>query len=408
RKSSLEGVRDVIERRVNSIGVSEPLIQTMQAGNSWRVTVELAGVRDIHQAIKLIGETPILEFKEQNDQTTPVLTLEQKKQIEDQNREARKKALAILAEARKPGANFQSLTVTSTEPQVAEADILQEVKDLPAGTVLNKVLDRPEYQTIVKVDGLQSVGTQIQAHHLLIGYAGAQGNLSTYTKEQAKAKIEGLKQQATVQNFDTLVTQNSQEPGAVESKGDLGWFGKGDMVEDFEKAVFAQPVGTISDVVESPYGFHLIWKIAERPQNQVMVRLIEIKKLLPQDVAPPVDPWKATPLTGKQLKASRVDFDQQTGQIQVSLQFNDEGAKLFGEITKRNIGKPLAIFLDGQLTGNPPTVQTEILGGQAVITGNYSLAEAKLLAQRLQAGALPVPIKLIAQQTVGPTLGADS
>ncbi len=431
RKSSLDGVRDVIERRVNTLGVSEPLIQTTQAGQSWRVTVELAGVRDIHQAIKLIGETPILEFKEQNDQTAPVLTLEQKKLIDDQNREAKKKAEAILVEARKSGVDFAILAATTTEhiikggtssepgqptqpdkpnidPQVAEPDILKEVKDLPSGTVLNKVLDRPQYETVVKVDDIKSVGTQIHAHHILIGYAGAQGNLSTYTKEQAKAKIEALKRQATVENFDTLVTQNSQEPGAVESKGDLGWFGKGDMVEAFEKAVYAQPVGTISDVVESPYGFHLIWKIAERPQNQVMVRLIEIKKLLPQDVAPAPDPWKSTPLTGKQLQASRVDFDQRTGQIQVSLQFDAEGAKLFGEITKRNIGKPLAIFLDGQLTGNPPTVQTEILGGKAVITGNYSLQEAKLLAQRLQAGALPVPIKLIAQQTVGPTLGADS
>jgi preprotein translocase subunit SecD len=102
-----------------------------------------------------------------------------------------------------------------------------------------------------------------------------------------------------------------------------------------------------------------------------------------------------------------VDFDQRTGQIQVVLQFNGDGGKLFAEITKRNIGKPVAIFLDGQPI-SVPTVQGEILGGQAVISGNFNLADAKTLARRLQAGALPVPIKLIAQQTVGPTLGTDS
>lgn len=78
QKSALEGVRDVIERRVNSIGVSEPLVTPVHAGNSWRVSVELAGIRDINQAIKLIGETPILEFKEQNTEPQREMTAEEK------------------------------------------------------------------------------------------------------------------------------------------------------------------------------------------------------------------------------------------------------------------------------------------------------------------------------------------
>ena len=65
KASALEGVRDVIERRVNAFGVSEPVIQTNQSGSDWRVIVELAGVQDINQAIEMIGETPLLEFKEE-------------------------------------------------------------------------------------------------------------------------------------------------------------------------------------------------------------------------------------------------------------------------------------------------------------------------------------------------------
>jgi protein-export membrane protein SecD len=117
--------------------------------------------------------------------------------------------------------------------------------------------------------------------------------------------------------------------------------------------------------------------------------------------------WKSTGLSGKQLTRASVTFDSQTRRPQVSLELNDEGAKLFGEITKRNLGKPVAIFLDGSPI-SIPTVQAEITDGKAVITGSYGANEAKLLATRLNSGALPVPIKLISQQTVGSSLGAQS
>ena len=85
RVSSVEGVRDVIERRVNAFGVAEPNIQTTKSGNKWRVIVELAGISDINQAIKMIGETPLLEFKEQDSNPQIELTEEQKKEIEEYN-----------------------------------------------------------------------------------------------------------------------------------------------------------------------------------------------------------------------------------------------------------------------------------------------------------------------------------
>lgn len=119
------------------------------------------------------------------------------------------------------------------------------------------------------------------------------------------------------------------------------------------------------------------------------------------------DPFMSTGLNGRHLKRVQVTFDQQTFQPQVSLELNEEGTKLFAEITKRNIGKTVAIFLDGQPI-SIPTVQTEIPDGQAVISGRFTPQEAKLLATRLNSGALPVPIKLVSQQTVGASLGADS
>lgn len=117
--------------------------------------------------------------------------------------------------------------------------------------------------------------------------------------------------------------------------------------------------------------------------------------------------FERTELTGKDLKRSTVDFDSVTGTPRVNLEFNAEGSDLFAKITRENIGKRIAIYLD-DVPISAPVVNAEITNGRAVITGGFTLPEARELARRLNAGALPVPIELIGQQTVGPTLGALS
>jgi preprotein translocase subunit SecD len=114
---------------------------------------------------------------------------------------------------------------------------------------------------------------------------------------------------------------------------------------------------------------------------------------------------KPTGLTGKDVKKASVAFDPQTGEPQVALQFTAEGTKKFAEITKRNIGKPVGIFIDN-FPISAPTVQQEILDGNAVISGSFSIEGAKELSVAINSGALPVPVKLVEQRTIGPTLGA--
>ncbi|MDP3888885.1 MAG: preprotein translocase subunit SecD, partial [bacterium] len=114
-----------------------------------------------------------------------------------------------------------------------------------------------------------------------------------------------------------------------------------------------------------------------------------------------------TELTGKDLKRSQVQFDNKTGQPAVGLEFNSEGAKKFGEITSRDVGKKLAIYLD-ELPLSTPNVNEPITSGNAIITGNFTIDEAKQLSLLLNAGALPVPIKIIEQRNVGATLGQES
>lgn len=119
--------------------------------------------------------------------------------------------------------------------------------------------------------------------------------------------------------------------------------------------------------------------------------------------------YVSTGLTGRYLKSASLQFGSGAtaglAAPQILLQFNAAGAALFEDITKANVGRTLAIFLDGQPISTP-VIQSAIPGGQATITGNFSALEARDLVRNLNFGALPVPIQLESSSAAGPTLGA--
>lgn len=114
-----------------------------------------------------------------------------------------------------------------------------------------------------------------------------------------------------------------------------------------------------------------------------------------------------TGLTGRFVTTSQVEYDGQSGRPVVGMVFNDEGGNLFAKITKENVGRQLAIVLDGVVI-SAPTINGEILGGRAQITGQYTVQQANELARSLKYGALPVAIELIGTQTIGASLGTDA
>lgn len=118
-----------------------------------------------------------------------------------------------------------------------------------------------------------------------------------------------------------------------------------------------------------------------------------------------LDQYVSSGLDGRYLKRADVAFDPTTGRPTVSITFNDEGSKLFAKITKENVGKTIAIYLDGAII-SAPNVNEEITGGQAVISGSFNTTEARDLARRLNSGALPVPIELVSTSNIGATLGS--
>ncbi len=420
RAASVEGVRDVIERRVRGgLGVTEPLVQTTHVGQDYRIIVDLPGVASTTEAIKLIGETPILDFKEENNVPPRELTAAEKKQMDTFNTAAQKKAAAAL-KALRSGMKFEDVVATYTEDDKSKNNggdlgfITQEIyPELYAWASTHKDGDTSDVVksynglNIVKRIAEQNGEKEVTASHLLICYQGATGCTATTTKAEALAKINDLKKQATPQNFTELVKKNSTEPGASTGGGDLGSFTKGKMVSTFENAVWDAPSATIIGPVETEFGYHLIYKRGEDFKKQYHVARVFVKTESKTDIVPPSEPWKSTGLSGKQLKRAEVAEDPRTGQIQVSLQFDNEGTKLFADITTRNAGKQVAIYLDNQPI-SIPRVNEPITSGNAVITGSFSYAEARLLAQRLNSGALPVPVELLSQEKVDATLGMDS
>ncbi len=317
---SLNGARDVIERRVNAFGVSEPIIQTSANGAESKVIVELAGVKDVSKAIDMIGETPILDFREPKTEEDVKLSDTEKAKAQQYNQQQQEKAQKILEEAKK-----------------------------------------------------------------------------------------GEK------SFEDLAKENSNDPSVAENGGDLGFFKKGSMVKEFDEVAFNPDfqVGQVwPELVKTQFGYHIIKKTDQRGEGadqevKASHILFTIKNENYDEEALYADPYKLTGLTGKNLERADVVFDPNTGEPQVSLTFDSEGKEKFREVTERNLEKIVPIYLDGKPI-TMPVIKSVIGDGKAVISGNFTVETAKKLVQRLNEGALPVPIELIHQQTVGASLGQES
>ncbi len=424
RVVALEGVRDVIERRVNMFGVSEPLVQTSQPN---RIVVELAGIKDVNEAINMIGETPLLEFKEQMLEDRE-MTEEELADMEEFNRISEEKAIDVLAKVLE-GEGFAALAKTNSDDQNTKDNggdlgfvtnktnpqIVELVKDLEVGNTTEELQKTSEGLEILKLVTKKKktnpfkedeIEKEVKASHILISYKDAEKSESELTKEEALNKIKEIEKEITSENFVEMAKEHSVGPSGPDG-GSLGWFDRSSMVKPFSDTVFDnQKIGEVSYIVETMFGYHLILKEEERDIEEYKVSRILFRIKTKRDYINEIE-WKNTELTGKQLERAIVQFDPNDNMPEVGLQFDGEGAKMFEEITERNLGKRIAIFLDSYSI-SAPTVNSKISGGKAVISGKFTIKEAKLLVQRLNAGALPVPIDLISQQTVGASLGEES
>lgn len=523
----VEAIRNVLERRINSLGVSEATITPSYIGGEKHLLVECPGVVDVQQCIATVGKTIQLEFKEEFTEAS--------KEYEDQ---VRARAQASLQKIRSGQALLQVLgqdlgselgmgynesstvyrdqlpkgleSLWTASPRdgvtLREGGITQQVQDeegkiteqtVPGvflaeilqprtmtGRVINDapsafaLLEKTEQQTryellrdkpiddfptriiaalrsmragelrvIEMEDGsarllflrlLTPGREEVAASHILVGYTGASGAgpAVARTKEEALRKAQDLKTRlAEGARFEDLARRES-DGESRENGGSIGTFARGALVPSFEEVAFTAPVGQISDPVETPFGYHLIRvdrAPTKTPDNasfdmltltgvdaparaNTMLSRMQTGKLTRQEEVLTMrflffslkpTGWKDTPLDGKHFRTASVTTDPTLNLPVVQIVFDAEGATLFQQLTKRNVGKRIAIFVGGELV-SAPTVQTEIAGGTAIITGSTSFEEARALAQDLNTGAIPAPIYLSGQRTVEATLGAQA
>ena len=418
RASAIEGVRDVIERRVNAFGVSEPIVQTNINGDHYRIIVELAGIFDVEQAVGLIGETPILEFKtlkEAFDEDVE-LTAEEQVQMEEAQAQEEAAALEVLDRAL-TGEDFGELarefSINSTsfskgyigyvgEDDIAFGELVDQIQSERLSTgVIDGLYEYNSTLHIVNYTGTQET-EEVELAHILICHSESEGCDSDRSIVEAQLLAEQVGSEVTASNFSDKAIEYSEGPTGP-SGGYLDWVATGMMVEPFENAAFALADGGISEIVETQFGYHIIYRSDSRSETQYELSHIEMSWTTESDILD-LDPWENTELSGKNVDQAAVAFDQNTSIPYVLLNFDSDGAQLFEDLTEEFVGEIIGIFLDGYAISTP-TVQDVIYGGEATISGDFTVEEAKLLAQRLNAGALPVPIELLSQQTVGPTLG---
>ncbi len=286
--------------------------------------------------------------------------------------------------------------------------------------------------------GLEKGQEAADVSHILVSYKGANSAAATVsrTKEQALERAKQLKQSlASGTPFADLARAESDGPSAA-AGGVLGTITRNEMPPTFEEVAFRQSVGTVSDPVETQFGYHLIRTDKARSvqpdkatYDDVTIKGANALKRADALIAQLKDGnvkqqeeaigmrtlffslrptgWKDTALDGKHFRSAAVSLDPVTNIPVVQIIFDAEGAKMFQALTKANKGKRIAIFVGGQLV-SAPMVQEEISGGTAVITGSANIQEAKALAQDLNTGAIPAPIHLVGQYTVEATLGATA
>ncbi len=297
-----------------------------------------------------------------------------------------------------------------------------------------KAVQAADGPKVLFLSQLRPGGEQVSVSHILVSYKGAAeaGPEVTRTRDEAMVRANALKEKLNAGgNFDTLARQESDGPSKA-SAGRLGVISRGGaLAGPFENSAFGMKAGQISDPVETQYGFHIIRADTTPATSPATVdaeilsvtgdlaRAEAIVKRLQDGKVTSLEPamnlrwlffwlvpsgWKDTALDGKHFRHATVTMDPVTNIPVVQIAFDTEGARLFAELTKKNVGKRIAIYVGGnQVTA--PRVNEEITGGTAVISGNMNVQEAQELAQDLNTGAIPAPIHLTGQYTIEATLG---
>lgn len=329
-------------------------------------------------------------------------------------------ALCLVVDLPKgPDFDFNKLGFKPKEGET-EADLIKPIKvhlglDLQGGSQLVYQADLSNVANDDQVEAMEGVRDVIERRVNLFGVSEPKVQVSG--EDRLIVELAGIKDiDAAIAAIGETPTLEFMEEVPMEMGDDAGVTIEDDSEGgEVEQRPEEDPRGQATRISQAETEEAASEEVAEELPELTPEELEEITSQLQNESGEAIDlsalqqpNFVPTELTGKNLKSAQVVFAQQgVGSPQVSLEFDDEGKKLFAEITERNVGKRVAIIIDGVII-SAPVVQEKISEGNAVITGDFSVDEAKELARNLNAGALPVPIELISRQTVGATLGQES
>ncbi len=449
----VESVRDALEKRVNPAGVGEIVVKRSSVfvnnEKEEHVLIQMPPNTDVEKAKRDAEQDNRLEFFEENPDLVKKLKFKIAAILKNltpetftpKGKELAKEDDLVTYESFRPTFSDEISDIKLAElitktgegnivPQVIETTIQPEYKVTEDGKIefdgLPYARDVFALAKVTKVESVErekNVEAKRKARHILFGYTGAMKageDVKYKTKEEAKAKAEEilakLKEEGT-EEFSDLAKELSTEGAAQRSYGELGEFGKGQMVPPFEEAVFAVDAPQLIDhVVETDFGFHVIEVTGVTKEEKKTVT--EPKYTYDMIVWDKSNvSWVKTPLGGSQLELATVGYDQ-VGQPLVNLRFDKEGGDMFAELTKhvasRSCGgsedqkQPCRLGI--KVGGNwitQPTVREQIIGRDAQITGSFDFNSAHDLADRLNLGAIDAPVKLSGQTTIQAQLGKD-
>lgn len=437
-----ESVRDALEARVNPAGIGEIIVKRSQINGEEHVLIQMPPSSNVAEAKADAERDNRLEFYEEDSDLVTTKRLQAGELIQNELTNGDWETASAQILENDEIAQLEKFGPVS-ESEISDPTLLEALKNTEVGQVAQTLVETtiaPSFEVTesgeVVIDGSpfprsilaipyvvekttgnveQELPEEASARHILIGYPGASNapeDLPYETKADALAKAnELLNQIKDGGDFTTLAQEFSTGPSAEEG-GDLGTFNPGMMVGPFNDAVFdRESVGLIDEVIETPFGFHVI-EVTD--YKSVRTETVEESNITYEMITWDLDeiPWVKTPLGGAQLDIARPGYDE-VGNALVDLRFNREGQNFFGEITERLAGKTCndgPCRLQIRVGGEPvttPTVREKILTANAQITGNFTAQSSQDLANNLNLGAIQAPVQLSNETKIQAELGAE-
>ncbi len=353
-KSAIDNSFNILRSRIDRFGVTQPNIQRLE-GSSGRVLIELPGIKEPERVRKLLQGTANLEFWETYDNREVYqYLLEANKRIKEINelKKPAKDTTTVSSDTAKTENTESNTLLTETTTLV---DSSKASTDTSGGV---KLLEEMESDTTASAADTARTKEQVAKDYPLFSVLSPNTTRDGNLVEGAAIGISHFKDTAKVDAYLSLPQV---------------------------KAVF-------------PRTMKLAWTVKPLKNAPDYYQLVALKVTTRDGQAP---------LGGDKVTNARAEFSNNKSNAEVTMTMNGEGAKTWARLTKDNVGKQIAIVLDGYVYSFP-VVQGEIRGGRSSITGDFTIDEAKDLANVLKSGKLPAPARIIEEAVVGPSLGKEA